>query len=85
MTSNQFDVWDVETFDPALTARLEAHASLIREYMTADHQITLAHDLGRGPGRSLLRPQNLCIGFEAGPPLHDVTGANSGAAKVRRF
>lgn len=59
MTSRPIDVWDVETFDPALTALLRGEAELIRDYMVTDHQIFLAHDLGRGPKPKNIRPENL--------------------------
>ena len=43
---------------PALLALLEEHADLVRNYLEIDHQIFISHDLGRGPGRSILRPEN---------------------------
>lgn len=58
MMFETIDVWDVETFDTTLIARLEADEALVRNYLTTEHEITLAHDLGRGPGRSIMRPEN---------------------------
>lgn len=52
------DVWDVATFDSALAAQLAANADVIRDYLHTDHQIFLSHDLGRGGGRVILRPEN---------------------------
>lgn len=52
------DVWDVRTFDAELLKVLELTASLIRAYFDMDHQIFLSHDLGRGPDRQVLRPEN---------------------------
>jgi len=52
------DVWDIRTFDSELLVQLEANADLIRAYFQTDHQIFLLHDLGRGPERSILRPEN---------------------------
>jgi len=58
VTAKPIDVWDVRTFDPALIALLEASADLVRDYLETDRQIFLSHDLGRGPVRSILRPEN---------------------------
>jgi hypothetical protein len=52
------DVWDARTFDSALFVQLEANADLISAYFETDHQIFLSHALGRGPVRSILRPEN---------------------------
>jgi hypothetical protein len=52
------DVWDVQTFDFELIAFLEEHVDVVRDYLKTDHQIFLSHDLGRGPGRSIFRPEN---------------------------
>jgi hypothetical protein len=52
------DIWDARTFDSALFVQLEANADLICAYFETDHQIFLWHDLGRGPVRSILRPEN---------------------------
>lgn len=56
--SGIIDVWDVQTFDSGLSERLEQSTDLIREYFEIDHQIFLSHDLDRGEGRSMLRPNN---------------------------
>ncbi len=58
MNAAPIDVWDLATFDPELTGRLTPHAGLVADYFARDHAIFLGHDLGRGPGRSLLRPDN---------------------------
>ncbi len=58
VTSKPIDVWDVETFDPALTALLRSGAELVRDYMVTDHRIFLAHDLGRGSQPRGIRPEN---------------------------
>jgi hypothetical protein len=52
------DVWDVQTLDSELLVHLEARAHLIRAHFETDHQIFLSHDLRRGPGQSILRPEN---------------------------
>lgn len=52
------DVWNVETFDAKLKSVLEAEADLIRNYETRERAIFEEHDLGRGGGRSLIRPDN---------------------------
>ena len=52
------DVWDVRTLDPDLLMRLQANIDLIRSYFEMERQIFLSHDLGNGPGRSILRPDN---------------------------
>lgn len=56
------DVWDVTTFDLELVAVLSAAADIVHGYMTRDHEIFLSHDLGRGPERSILRPDNAYAG-----------------------
>jgi len=53
------DVWDASTLDDELVARLEGNAALLSSYFERDHQIFLSHDLGRGPDRSILRPDNI--------------------------
>jgi hypothetical protein len=50
------DVWDVETFDPELAARLAAHADLMAAYHARANQIFLDHDYGHA--RTLIRPEN---------------------------
>ncbi len=50
------DVWDIHTFDRELSGTLDGQADLIRNYMTTDHEIFLAHDIGRS--RSVIRPSN---------------------------
>ena len=52
------DVWNVKTFDSALLLRLAPYIGLVVDYFRTDHQIFMAHDLGRGNGRSRLRPDN---------------------------
>lgn len=59
MTSRPIDVWDVETFDPALTALLQENAKLIRDYMEAERRILVDHDFRRDwHGPKPLRPEN---------------------------
>ena len=58
MAERLIDVWDAKTFDPVLMRRLTPHAGLVVDYFARDHAIFLAHDLGREPGRDLLRPDN---------------------------
>ena len=58
MSSGLIDVWDAKTFDQELDAILVKEADLVRNYMMIDHRIFLYHDLGRGPERSVLRPEN---------------------------
>lgn len=62
MNDKPIDVWDLETFDPDLIAVLAAEADTVRSYMVRDHEIFLAHDLGRGPERAILRPENAHAG-----------------------
>jgi hypothetical protein len=52
------DVWDCATFDAQLMGQLESDADLMLRYYQTDHRIFLEHDLGRGAGRSILRPEN---------------------------
>src|SRR5579863_10375508 len=56
--SSLIDVWDAKTFDEELSVILAEHAELIRNYMMTDHEIFVAHDLGRGPEKSIIRPDN---------------------------
>jgi hypothetical protein len=58
VSSDLIDVWDPETFDGELSAILAREADLVRNYMTTDHRIFLAHDHGRDPERSIIRPEN---------------------------
>jgi hypothetical protein len=58
LADSPIDVWDAKTFDPELMRRLAPHADLVVDYFARDHAIFLAHELGRGPGRALLRPEN---------------------------
>jgi hypothetical protein len=58
VTGRPIDVWDCATFDPDLADRLHPHAALVVDYYRRDHAIFLSHDLGRGPGRALIRPDN---------------------------
>jgi hypothetical protein len=57
-TLNPIDVWDCATFDPGLVDQLESEAERMLRYFETDQQIFLEHDLGRGAGRSILRPEN---------------------------
>jgi hypothetical protein len=77
------DVWDVRTFDSELLVRLEANADLIRAYFETDYRIFLSHDLGRGPERSILRPENPHASdfYE----LLDVVGLQMGTRTIRAF
>ena len=66
MDGRPIDVWNCATFDPELADRLEPHADLVVDYYRRDHAIFLSHDLGRGPGRALIRPENSHAGaFQA--------------------
>lgn len=56
MADRPIDVWDAQSFDPALTAHLAAHADLMAAYYARSNQIFLDHDHGRA--RSLIRPEN---------------------------
>lgn len=58
MASDLIDVWDRKTFDGELGAILAEKADVVRSYMTTDVRIFLAHGLGRGPERSIVRPEN---------------------------
>jgi hypothetical protein len=58
MATNLIDVWDPNSFDPALTAMLAAGADTIRSYMDRDHEIFLKYDRADRLHRSLLRPDN---------------------------
>jgi hypothetical protein len=51
-------VRDCTTFDAKLVERLESKADLLLRYYETDRRIFLEHDLGRGGGRSILRPDN---------------------------
>jgi hypothetical protein len=55
---NVIDVWDCATFDAELVDQLESEADLMLRYYETDQRIFLEHDLGRGAGRSMLRPEN---------------------------
>jgi hypothetical protein len=52
------DVWDAKTFDEDLASILAEAADLVRNYLTTEDGNFLSHDLGRGPARSILRPEN---------------------------
>lgn len=52
------DVWNSSTFDSELNSFLEPQTDLIRNYLLTDHEIFLEYDLGRGPSRPPLRPDN---------------------------
>lgn len=56
MAGRPIDVWDVETFDPELTACLTEHADLTAAYYARSNKIFLDHDHGRA--RTLIRPEN---------------------------
>lgn len=83
MVAKPIDVWDVGTFDPALIAHLESEADLIRKYLETDHEIFLSHDLGRGAGRSILRPGNpFAVRFLA---LQETVGREMLGRSIRAF
>ncbi len=52
------DVWNAATFDDELSSFLADNADLIRNYITTERDIFLSYELGRRPGRPLLRPNN---------------------------
>lgn len=52
------DLWDYGSFDDELRQALEPNGELIQDYFEKDHAILLSHDLGRGPCRSPIRPDN---------------------------
>ena len=56
--SAPIDLWDYSSFDDELRQVLEPHRQLIQDYFETDHAIFLSYDLGRGPGRSPIRPEN---------------------------
>ncbi len=56
--SAPIDLWDYGSFDDELRQVLEPNRQLIRDYFETDRAIFLSHDLGRGPGRSPIRPDN---------------------------
>jgi hypothetical protein len=58
MPSGLIDVWDARTFDEELSVTLAREADVVRNYMTNDQRIFLAHDLGRGTENSIMRPEN---------------------------
>jgi hypothetical protein len=58
VASDLIDIWDPKTFDGELSAVLAKAADLVRNYMTTDHRIFLAHDLCRSPERFIIRPEN---------------------------
>ena len=58
MLSGLIDVWNAKTFDCELSAALAEEADLVRNYMTTDHRIFVAHELGRGLEGSIVRPEN---------------------------
>jgi hypothetical protein len=83
VVSKPIDVWDVGTFDSALIALLEAEADLVRNYLETDHQIFLSHDLGHGPSRSILRPENpYASGFH---DLREAVGREMEQRTIRAF
>lgn len=51
-------LWDYSSFDDELRQVLEPNRQLIQDYFETDRAIFLSHDLGRGPGRSPIRPDN---------------------------
>jgi hypothetical protein len=57
--SGLIDVWNAKTFDSELIAMLEEKADLVWNYMTTEHAIFLAHNLGRDSEVSAIRPNNL--------------------------
>ncbi|WP_157083425.1 hypothetical protein [Bradyrhizobium manausense] len=62
---------------------LDEHANLIQNYMTTDHEIFLAYDCGKGPGRRLIRPDNpYAGGFYA---LRDAIGEMMQERTIRAY
>jgi len=51
------DVWNAQTFDKGLMGMLSAESQLVRDYMTKEIEIVLAHDHGRDR-KGILRPEN---------------------------
>ena len=45
MADRPIDVWDVESFDPELTAYLAHHADPMAAYYERSNQIFLDHDM----------------------------------------
>lgn len=77
------DVWDLQTFDPELVSLLNEKAKLIRDYLKIDRDIFLSHELGRGLGRSLIRPENpFALEYYA---LKEIVGAAMGQRTIRAF
>lgn len=58
MHTGLIDVWNAETFDADLMGHLMAARDLVHDYLNTDRQIFLSYDLGRGPTRPLIRPEN---------------------------
>jgi hypothetical protein len=58
MTEPWIDVWDAATFDEELHVILDRHSALVRDYVNREKEIFLAHDLGRSPTPTMLRPKN---------------------------
>lgn len=56
--SAPIDLWDYGSFDDELRQALEPNGQLIQDYFETDSAIFLSHDLGRGLGRSPIRPDN---------------------------
>lgn len=81
MAGRPIDVWDVETFDPELTACLTEHADLMAAYYARSNRISLAHDLGRA--RTLIRPENE-FAAEVGD-LRETVAALMGARTIRAW
>jgi hypothetical protein len=81
MADPPIDVWDVETFDPELTALLTANADLMKAYYARSQEIFLAHDLGRA--RTLIRPNNAFA--EVFSHLRETVDALMGSRTIRAW
>lgn len=83
MAAQPIDVWDFNTFDPALIAAIEGRSELIKRYLQTDQKNFLAYDLGREPRQSLLRPDNpFASEFHA---LEEVVGKEMECRTIRAF
>ena len=72
------DVWDVESFDPELTACLAHHTDLTAACYARSNQIFLDHDHGRA--RTLIRPENAYAAEFSG--LRECVGALMDAGSI---
>lgn len=81
MADRPIDAWDVESFDPELTAYLARHADLMAAYYARSNQIFLDHDHGRA--RTLIRPENEYAAEFSG--LRERVGALMDARTIRAW